>query len=108
MRPVVPDVEVPRVRVAEVDDAAPVVVELHLDEVEGHLAVEHLVHRGVGVDALRRSGEELLAASGAVHQLAQLVGEGNHVLRRGLEVEVEAVHHGLAEGPVLGVRVGAE
>lgn len=54
VRPRVPDVEVPRVGVVEVDHAAVVVVELDVDPVERDGPVQHVVHRRVRVHALRR------------------------------------------------------
>lgn len=107
-RPVVPDVKVPRVRVREVNHAAPVVVELDVDPVEGDCAVEHLVHRRVRVHALRRRGEVVLLATVSVHQAAQLLRKRHEVLGAGLEVEVEPVDDGRAEGPVRRIRVRPE
>lgn len=63
--------------------AAVVVVELHEDGVEVDLSLEHVVHVGVRVWALRRSSEHpVLARLGLVrvHEAAQLVGEVDHVL----------------------------
>ncbi len=108
MRPVVPDVEVPGVGVGEVDDAAPVVVELDVDPVERDGAVEHVVHGRVGIHALRRRREVVGLARVGVHERAQLRREGHEVLRRGFEVEVETVDDGGAEGSVRRGRVGAE
>lgn len=92
--------------------AAVVVVELDLDEVEVHRARQHLVVRRVRVRALRRGAEVVGFVSrgrGDIHERAQLLAEGGHVLCRGLEVEVEAVHDGGAEWAVgAGAGVRAE
>lgn len=108
--PRVPDVEVVGVLGGvgpEVDHAAPVVVELDHDEVERHRPAQHVVHGRVRVHALRRR-REVHRLARAVHVRPELVGERGEVLRARLEVVVEAVDDGGAEGPVGCRCVGAE
>ena len=109
--PVVPDVKVEgilgRGALDKVGHSAPVVVELDHEEVECNAIHGRLVG-GVGEDALRSGRQVELLAAGAVHEAAELLAESGQVVGGGLEVEVEAVHHGRAKGAVDVLAHGAE
>jgi len=80
--------------------AAVVVVELDRHEVKVN-GLQQCIVGEVWVRALRRNRQEigLVPFVGRhVHVAAQLRREGHHVLDLGLEIEVEPVDDGLAEG----------
>lgn len=88
--------------------AAVVVVELDHEEVQGHVAVDHVRHGRVRVRALRRRRQVVRPGGVAVDVGLEAPRERQQVRRRRLEVEVEPVHHRRPERPVLVARVRPE
>ena len=87
----------------EVDDAAPVVVELHHDEVKGNGAVKSWANGRIWIHTLgrcRKIEAPTAAGRGCVHEISQTLAEGDQVVEAGLKVKVEAIDDGCTKGTV--------